>query len=148
MLFEKLEGLIMTTRRENDLVRMNVLKGIKTNFVNFEKEGKTLTDNDEVKILLKMKAQYEDSFEKFLEGGRNDLYEKEKVEYDILMEYVPKQPTDEDVANKTKEIVNNFIVTNGSISMKDMKTIMGEIHKVYPNAKGEIVSKVVREMSK
>lgn len=148
MLIEKLDGLIQTNHKSGEMVRVNVLRSIKNELVRFEKEGKTLTEVDEVNILLKMKSRYEDSMDTYKSANRMDIYESEKVEYDILMEYIPKQPTNEEIIEKTKEIVNEIIATNGSISMKDMRVVLSKVNEVYPNTKGDIVSKVVREMSK
>lgn len=148
MLIEKLDGLIQTNHKSGEMVRVNVLRSIKNELVRFEKEGKTLTEVDEVNILLKMKSRYEDSMDTYKSANRMDIYESEKAEYDILMEYIPKQPTNEEIIEKTKEIVNEIIATNGSISMKDMRVVLSKVNEVYPNAKGDIVSKVVREMSK
>jgi uncharacterized protein YqeY len=124
---------------------LEVIRSIKTAFTNFEKEGKELTDADESKILLKMVSQREDSIEQYNKGARYDLAEKEQNELNILKEYVPKQPTDEEITNLTKGVIAAFETQNGrKVEMRDMKTILAEVQKTYPSANGKIVSSVVK----
>lgn len=145
MLREKLNELIKGAMLNHDNVRLEVIRSIKTVFTNFEKEGKELTDADETKLLLKMVSQREDSIEKYKEGGRNDLVEKEQNELNILNEFVPKQPTDEDIANLTKKVIADFETQNGrKAEMRDMKVILAEVQKTYPSASGKVVSGVVK----
>ena len=145
MLREKLNELIKSAMLNHDNVRLEVIRSIKTAFTNFEKEGKELTDADESKILLKMVSQREDSIEQYNKGVRYDLAEKEQNELNILKEYVPKQPTDEEITNLTKGVIAAFEIQNGrKVEMRDMKTILAEVQKTYPSANGKIVSGVVK----
>ena len=145
MLREKLNELIKSAMLNHDTVRLEVIRSIKTAFTNFEKEGKTLTDADEVKILLKMVAQREDSIDKYNKGVRYDLAEKEQNELNILNEFVPKQPTEEEIVNLTKGVIAAFETNNGrKVEMRDMKAILGEVQKTYSSASGSIVSSVVK----
>lgn len=145
MIREKLNELIKSAMLNHDNVRLEVIRSIKTAFTNFEKEGKELTDADESKILLKMVSQREDSIEQYKKGVRYDLAEKEQNELNILNEYVPKQPTDEEITNLTKGVIVAFETQNGrKVEMRDMKTILAEVQKTYPSANGKIVSGVVK----
>lgn len=145
MLREKLNELIKNAMLSHNNTRLEVIRSIKTAFTNFEKEGKELTDADESKILLKMVSQREDSIEQYNKGVRYDLAEKEQNELNILKEYVPKQPTDEEITNLTKGVIAAFETQNGrKAEMRDMKTILAEVQKTYPSANGKIVSGVVK----
>ena len=50
---ERIVELMKESMLQKDSTRTSVLRAIKTVFTNFEKEGKTLTEADEVKILMK-----------------------------------------------------------------------------------------------
>ena len=143
---DELNAYIAQAMKNGESDKIKVLRSIKTLFTNFEKEGKELTDADEIKILLKLKSQYEDSINQYANAGRNDLVSDEKNELDVLLQYIPKQPTNEEIELYTKEIINKIISErNESISMKDMKYILGEVQKIYPTANGKIVSEIVRK---
>lgn len=145
MLREKLNELIKSAMLNHDTVRLEVIRSIKTAFTNFEKEGKELTDADESKILLKMVSQREDSIEQYSNAGRQDLVDKESGELAILKEYIPKQPSEEDIAELAKKVISEFEGNNGrKVEMRDMKAILAEVQKTYPSANGKVVSMVVK----
>lgn len=143
---DEMNGYIAQAMKNGESDKIKVLRSIKTLFTNFEKEGKELTDADEIKILLKLKSQYEDSIKQYANAGRNDLVSAEKNELDVLLQYIPKQPTNEEIELYTKEIINKMISErNESISMKDMKYILSEVQKIYPTVNGKIVSEIVKK---
>lgn len=101
MIYNKIDEMIANAlkNRESDL--LNVLKLIKTEFVNAIHNKVELNEATETKILLKMAAQREDSIQQYINGGRNDLAEAEKKELEIIKSYTPKQATDEEIARYT-----------------------------------------------
>lgn len=132
-------------KRETD--RLGTLKLIKAEIVKAEKYGIVVDDDVETKILLKMIDQRKDSIEQYIKGGRKDLADNEQKEIDIIKEFVPEQPTDEDIEKYTEECITAFIEQNDSdclISMKDMRAILSMVQEKYPTASGKIVSNVLK----
>lgn len=147
---KEIDSLLKEAMLNKDKVRVEVLRAIKTAFMNWKTSadnvGKELTDADEVKILLKMKSQREDSIAQYKVVGRNDLVELETNELNVLLEYIPAQTSEEDIINATKEIANEIKEANGSVSMKDMRTVLSKVQTKYPTANGKIVSDVLKSM--
>ena len=141
---EKIVELMKESMLKKDSTRTSVLRAIKTAFTNFEKEGKTLTEADEVKILMKLKSQREDAINQFKSANRIDLVENEQNELNILMEYIPEQPTEDEIKAYAQEVIDNFKLQNSSFSMKDMKSILSEVQQKYPTVNGKIVSECVK----
>lgn len=141
---EKIVDLMKESMLKKDSTRTSVLRAIKTAFTNFEKEGKILTEADEVKILMKLKSQREDAINQFKSANRQDLVDNEQKELDILIEYIPKQPSEDDIKEYTQSIIDRLKTTNGSITMKDMKAILSEVQLKYPTVNGKIVSECVK----
>lgn len=148
MINEKLNDLIKEAMLNHDYTRLEVVRSIKAMFTNFEKEGKTLTEADETKLLLKMVSQREDSITQYFKAGRQDLVDKETAELAILKEYTPVQASDDEIAEYTKEVCQRFVQENGSVAMKDMKTILATVQEKYSTANGKVVSSVVKEYGK
>lgn len=139
---------IAAAMKSRNRERLDVLKLIKTELVKAEKNGVVLNEEKEVNILLKMVEQRKDSIAQYIKGKRNDLAENEQKEIDIIKEYIPEQPTDEDIEKYTNDAINAFIEQNDAdyqLSMKDMKAILSMVQEKYPSANGKIVSKVVKE---
>ena len=132
-------------KRETD--RLGTLKLIKAELVKAEKDGIKLDDAKEAKILLKMIEQRKDSIAQYLKGGREDLAESEENEIKVIEEFVPEQPTEEEIEKYTEDAIDAYIEQNDAdyaISMKDMKAILSMVQERYPKANGKIVSKVLK----
>lgn len=146
MIKNELDGMIASAMKNGDTLKLNTLRSIKASIKNFEtaENGHQVTESDELKILLKMKSQREDSINQYKAGGRDDLAESETKELECLMQFIPQQPSDDDIAKYTLECVKELLASQGSISMKDMKSILSMVQSKYPTANGKIVSQVVK----
>lgn len=141
---DQLNSLIAEAMKQGQTTKLAVLRAIKTTFTNFEKEGKTLTEADEVKLLLKMQSQREDSIEQYKAANRMELVEQETAELEILRSYIPEQPTDDDIAKLATYTCDKLIAENGGLSMKDMKQVLSIVQGRYPTASGKVVSQIVK----
>lgn len=138
---------IAEAMKSRNRTRLDALKLIKAELVKTEKDGVTLDDAKEAKILLKMIDQRKESISQYIKGGRNDLVESEQNEIDIIKEFIPEQPTEEEIEKYTYDAIDAYIEQNDSdyqISMKDMKPILSMVQEKYPTANGKIVSKVLK----
>ena len=140
MIYNQLNSLIAEAMKNKDNDRVNVLRLIKSELVKKEKEGKELTEQIEVSVLMKMVSQREDSIAQFTQANRMDLVENETKELNIIKEFAPKQVSDEDIIAETEKVISVM----GTVTMKDMKNILAEVQKVYPTANGKIISQVVK----
>lgn len=139
---------IAEAMKKRERERLDTLKLIKAELVKAEKDGITLDDAKETKILIKMVEQRKDSISQYIKGGRNDLAEAEQKEIDVINEFIPEQPTDEDIEKYTNDVITHYIEQNDSdyqVSMKDMKAIISMVQERYPMANGKIVSKVLKD---
>ncbi len=101
-----------------------------------------LEDEDVVALISKQVKQRKDSIEDFRKGNREDLAEAAQKEIDILMNYLPKQLSEEEI----DEIVKSVVDEVGANSMKDMGKVMGKVMpKVRGKADGSLVNKIVKQ---
>jgi hypothetical protein len=104
--------------------------------------GKTLTDDECIKVMATSAKQLKDSIHQYKNGGRDDLAENEAFELSIVEKYLPEQMSEDDV----RAIVQKTITDVGAESMKDMGKVMGvAMQAVGGEADGSIVQKMVRE---
>lgn len=151
MLHTEIDRLIANAMKERNIELLNVLKLIKSELVKAEKDGVTLDEVSETKILLKMLSQREDSIRQYVDGGRKDLADNEQKEIDIIKQFVPEQPTDEEIEEYTRTCISTYVLTKKageSLSMKDMKPLMNIVKEKYPSANGKIISKVLGSLLK
>lgn len=144
MLSTRIDNLISESLKNQDHNRLSVLRLIKAELVKKEKDGVKLDEKSEGMILQKMISQREDSIKQYNSAGRKDLAESETIELNIIKEYAPKQVSDDEIKNKTREVINDLSKSK-KITMKDTKEIISIVQETYPTANGKIISQVIKE---
>jgi uncharacterized protein YqeY len=137
---------IMDAMKAKDSVRRDTLRNVKKFII----EAKTasanieeLADSDVVKIIAKLAKQGADSAEIYKQQGRDDLYDYEMAQVNVLNEYLPKQMDEEQLTAAVKEI----IAETGATSMKDMGKVMGVASKKLAGmAEGGAISAKVKAL--
>ena len=107
--------------------RLTALRGIKAalQLATLEKNDGDLALSEELKVLQKLAKQRVDSMAIYKEQGRDDLFEVEASELDVIQEFLP-EPMDED---SLKELVKKVVVAEGASSLKDMGKVIKEVTK-------------------
>lgn len=146
---EKNESAVSTLRMVTSSVfnkemekRMKVL-GKEPNLTEEQiKEKVKLTDEETIEVLASEVKKRRDSIAGFEKGGRADLVSKEKVEMEVLMKYMPKELTEEEI----RKIVKDAVVKTGATDMKAIGLVMKEVSpQTKGRADGNLVAKIVRE---
>ena len=126
---------------KSDLVR-DTIRMFLSEVQRYEIDNKEEVDDTKaLKIINKMIKQRNDSISQFRDGGRDDLANKEQSEVDILSKYKPAQLSEEEVAVK----VNEAIEQSGASSMQDMGKVMGQLKSLAGSADMGLISKLVKE---
>ena len=123
---ERIDAEIKAAMKSKDKVRLETVRSIKK-FI-LEKEvslrpsgQETLTEAQEMEILVQIAKQRRDSIEQYRKGGREDLVAQEAAELAIVEEYLPRQMSDEEVS----AVIDEVIATVGATSAKDLGKVMG-----------------------
>ena len=108
-------------------LRLTALRGIKAalQLATLEKNDGDLAISEELKVLQKLAKQRMDSMAIYKEQGRDDLFEVEAIELDVIQEFLP-EPMDEAAL---KELVTKVIAAEGANSLKDMGRVIKEVTK-------------------
>lgn len=142
---ERIQKDLVTAMKNHQENALAALRSIKTAIQNEKTNGTyhELTDTDVVGIIQKLVKQRKESMDIYSQAGRNELADKEQKEMLVLMEYVPKQLTEEEVEEKVKEIITE----TGASSMKDMGKVMGlATQRMKGLAEGKTISQIVKNL--
>ncbi len=82
-----------------------------------------VTDEDVLAILAKMVKQRQESARAYEEGNRLDLAEREEAEIKVIEEFLPKQMSDDEVAQAIRDVV----AETGAESIRDMGKVMAAL---------------------
>ncbi|NEP05433.1 MAG: GatB/YqeY domain-containing protein [Okeania sp. SIO2G4] len=137
---------IKVAMKAKDKVRLETVRSIKKVILEEEANARaagkdSLTETQEMDILTRLAKQRRDSIEQYTQAGRQELADGEAAELAILEEYLPKQLSDEDIA----QIVDEVIAQVGANSPKDMGKVMGP---AMQQLKGKADGKKVQEAVK
>jgi uncharacterized protein YqeY len=103
------------------------------------KEKIRLTDEEVQGVIFSEIKKRRDSVLEFEKGGREDLVLREKEEINVLMKYMPKELTEDEIKKIVKEAIQK-------IENKDIGSLMKEISpQTKGKADGKLVSKIVKE---
>lgn len=142
---EKINDDLKSSMKSGDKLRLETIRSVRALILEFEKSGSGKELNDEVVINLITSAvkKRKDSIEQFRAAGRNELADKEEKELEILMEYLPKQLTEEEVAKIVKQIAASINATGKEDFPKLMPAAMKDLKG---KADGKVVKSVVEKV--
>lgn len=135
---------LKSSMKNKDTIRKNTITLIRAAIKQKEVDERTeLSDEDILSIISKQLKERRDSLKEFEKANRDDLVNNTSMEIDILLEYLPKQLTDEEVESLVSEAIDELKVT----SLKDIGIIMKTVMpKVKGRADGNMVNKAVKKL--
>lgn len=145
---EKIRDEVKEALRARDNMRLNVVRGILSAFVNElvaqkKKPQEMLPDADAQKVIKRLVNQRKDSIEQFTKGGRPELAEVEEEELVLLQKYLPAAMSKEDIKKVAEQKQKELGITDKSNMGKLMGAVMKELGG---NADGGDVKEVVEEL--
>ncbi|EFA89787.1 GatB/YqeY domain-containing protein [Peptoniphilus lacrimalis] len=141
---DKLMADLKDAMKSHNKLRKDVITLIRSAIKQREVDERIeLTDEDILTIISKQLKEKKSSIEDFKKGNREDLVKQTEDEMEILLEYLPKQLSQEDL----KEIVKDAIDKENISSMKDIGKLMKAVMpQVKGKADGNAVNKIAREL--
>lgn len=130
--------------KSRDTLRKNTIQSVRTAALQMEKDQKIEITNDIViGIVANQVKQRKSALPEFEKSGREDLINELKSEIEILMTYLPKQLSEEEV----RQVVEKTIEDLSATSMKDMGKVMGQLtSELSGKADTKLVSQLVRSI--
>lgn len=131
--------------KSKDAVSLRGIRAIKSAIMLFNTSGtgEEMTPEKEIALVQKLVKQRQDSLDIYEKQGREDLAVVEREEIEVLMRYLPKQLSAEELESAVREIMSRL----GASSMKDMGRVMGEASKsLAGKADGKAIAEVVKKL--
>ncbi len=137
---EKINEDMKTAMKSGDKIKLETVRSIRALILEFEKSGanKQLNEEEEIRLLSTAAKKRKESIEQYENAGRTDLADKEKAELNILMDYLPKQLTEEEIQKEISRIANEL----GAKTKEDFPKLMPAVMK---ELKGKADGKVVKQ---
>jgi hypothetical protein len=120
-LLEQINADLKKAMLERDEVTRDTLRMVKSELL-------TLDNPDELAVLSRAVKTRRDSIKSYVEGGRQDLADKEQAEIEVIERYLPKQLSEDE----TREAIAGIIEELDLSSKKDLGKVMKEVKARYP----------------
>lgn len=134
---------LKTAMKARDQLKIDTLRAALSAFTyKCTETGKDeLSNEEELAVLQKQVKQRNDSIAEYTKAGRTELAEKEKLERDILNQYLPAQKSAEEVREIVRKIIES-IPADGRNQGAVMKQVMPQLKGL---ADGNLVKQIVGE---
>lgn len=132
--------------KNKDKATLEALRGIKSAIMLAKTDkGKdaTLTEEEELKILQRLKKQRQESMELYDQQGRQDLAEEERLQLHVIETFLPQPLTSEELEAELRSIIEEV----GASGPSDMGKVMGVASKrLAGRADGKEMSMKVKSL--
>lgn len=143
---DQINADIKTAMLAKEKEKLTALRSIKSMILLAETEkgaAEDISEDAEMKLLMKAAKQRKDSVDLFREQGRDDLADKEQGELDIISQYLPKQLSENELKAELQKVIDQV----GASGPQDMGKVMGMATKALAGkADGKTISAMVKTM--
>ena len=142
---EKINNDIKPATLAKEKEKLNALRAIKSALLllKTEKAGAEITPEAELGLLQKLVKQRKESAELYKSQNRQDLYEEEMAQYEVIVKYLPAQMS----ADEIKNVISQLITDNNISGIKEMGKLMGLATKqLAGKADNKTVAEIVKSL--
>ena len=138
---EKLNEDLKSFMKNKETVKLNTVRMVKKNITELETSaGHNGEANAEeiLKIIQKMVKQVSDTARISKEQGRDDLYNEESEQLEVLKDYLPKQLSDEEISKEIDKVMEET-------GLNQIGPLMKELNKrLFGRADGKTISNILK----
>lgn len=141
---EKIPQDLKDALRSKKTLELTVLRMLQSSIKNkeIEKQKKELTDEEVIEVVAGEIKKRKEAAAEFEKVDRQEAADREKAEAEILMKYMPRQLSEEEIRAEVMKAVTD----SGAGGIKDLGKVMKVIiPAVKGKADGAVVNKIVRE---
>jgi hypothetical protein len=141
---DKIRENVKESLRHRDKARVSILRLVLSEIKNAEiAQHQPLNDDQILGVIGREVKRHRESIELFRKGNRNDLVAQEEVELNILMEYLPRQMSRQEIMTAAKQVIAEV----GAKEIGDKGKVMSQLMpQLRGKADGKEVSEVVLEL--
>ncbi|MBT8467330.1 MAG: GatB/YqeY domain-containing protein [Myxococcales bacterium] len=120
-LLEQINADLKKAMLERDELTRDTLRMVKSELL-------TLDKPDDLAVLSRAVKSRRDSIKSYIEGGRQDLADKEQAEIGVIERYLPKQLSEDEA----REAITAIVAELGVSTKKELGRVMKEIKARFP----------------
>ena len=123
---DKIQEDLVKSMKSGEKDKVEIIRFAQSFIKQLEKDKNIeLSESETVQVLKKVIKRNQESYDQFINAGRDDLAAKEKKEMDIIKTYLPEEMSEKDMI----EAVKKSIVNCEAKTSKDMGKVMVDVKK-------------------
>ncbi len=141
---DKIRENLKESLRQRDKARVSILRLVLSEIKNAQiAQHQPLNDDETLSVIGREVKRHRESIELFKKGNRSDLVAQEEMELNILMEYLPRQMSRQEIVSAAKQVIAEV----GAKEIRDKGKVMSQLMpQLRGKAEGKEVSEVVLEL--
>jgi hypothetical protein len=143
MIVETLTTDMTAAMKAGDKARLGVIRMLRAELKNAEiSNGAPLSEEQEQKVLASYAKKRKEAGDQCRQLGRQDLADREEIEYSIVMSYLPAQMDEAELSSIIKQKIDEV----GASGMGDMGRVIKRVRESVGNrAEGSMIAALVKK---
>ena len=135
---QNIDEIIEDSRKISNIFTLETARLIKAELVNNKHSEKPIS---ELEVLQKMAKEREKAIVLYTNGGRNDLARIESKKLDCIKEFIPKEPSEQEIEELIAELMEATTLT-----IKDTKDVIADVQDRFPTAQKSTIVKIFKSL--
>lgn len=135
---QQIDEIIEWARKTSNTFILETAKLIKSELSRNKYSEKPIS---ELEVLQQMAKTRKKAIAIYDKAGRNDLRDKETKELGFIIEFIPKEPSDQEIEELIAELMEATTLTS-----KDTKDVIADVQDRYPTAQKSTIVRIFKSL--
>ena len=135
---QNIDKIIENSRKISNIFTLETARLSKAALINNKHSEKPVP---ELEVLQKMAKEREKAIVLYTNAGRNDLARIESKELDCIKEFIPKEPSEQEVEELIAELMEATTLT-----IKDTKGVIADVQSTFPTAQKSTIVRIFKSL--
>ena len=135
---QNIDEIIEKTRKTSNTFILETAKLIKAELLRNKHSEKPIS---ELEVLQKMAKERAKTIDVYNKAGRYDLRDKDAAELGLIQEFIPKEPSEQEIEELIAELMEATTLT-----IKDTKDVIADVQGTFPTAQKSTIVKIFKSL--
>lgn len=135
---QNIDEIIEKARKTSNTFILETTKLIKAELLHNKHSEKPVS---ELEVLQKMAKERVKTIDVYDKAGRYDLRDKDAAELGLIQEFIPKEPSEQEIEELIAELMEATTLT-----IKDTKDVIADVQSRFPTAQKGTIVKIFKSL--
>lgn len=135
---QNIDEIIEKARKTSNTFILETTKLIKAELLHNKHSEKPVS---ELEVLQKMAKERIKTIDVYNKAGRYDLRDKDAKELGLIQEFIPKEPSEQEIEELIAELMEATTLT-----IKDTKGVIADVQSRFPTAQKSTIVKIFKSL--